>query len=488
MSSSDLNQKQTRQILKRRRQQRAFEAAKASRLQNSWIITAADINSEIRQDLESLRARSRDLARNDSIAKSYFRILKNNVVGKVGIQPRPIARNSQNKLDSNGNKRLKRYFGFWAKRVTPTGLSWMRTQRMVLDYVARDGEALIQFLRGRKYPMGLSLKLIEPDFMDIEFNTDLQNGNVVRSGIEVDEDGVVQAYHVWRYHPLDQSGLHRRANARLRIPAEDLLHVYDPERASQLRGYPWLHSVMADLKQLKEYQFSELVSARVASAKMGFLTRNLEASEAEYSGDEDEDDDDAYSREVEPGVVELLPPGYDFKGFDPQSPNANFKEFSKAVLQKIAASMGISYNSLVSDLEGVNYSSMRQGALQERDMFMNMQSWMAETFCEPVYLEWLKMGMLTGALPFEFSEEKLQKFSAVEWKARRWQWVDPAKELDAIQKSLDNNLDSKINIVAQQGRDYEEILMELQEQRELEARYGVSTDVTQIEEEPDANT
>ena len=52
------------------------------------------------------------------------------------------------------------------------------------------------------------------------------------------------------------------------------------------------------------------------------------------------------------------------------------------------------------NLEWVSYSSIRQGATEERDNLRVIQRFMIQQLAEPVFREWLSMGITKGVLPF----------------------------------------------------------------------------------------
>jgi capsid protein len=108
---------------------------------------------------------------------------------------------------------------------------------------------------------------------------------------------------------------------------------------------------------LHGYREAELVAARVAASKMGFIT----SPDGDGYTEDDLEDTHAPVMSAELGSFEQLPTGMDIKLFDPTHPTSAFSDFHKAVLRGIASGLGVSYASLASDLENVNYSSIRQG-------------------------------------------------------------------------------------------------------------------------------
>ena len=80
------------------------------------------------------------------------------------------------------------------------------------------------------------LAVVEADFLDETFNIpELPNGNRIVMGVELDPDDRPVAYHLWKQHPGDAAFWYIRRE-RVRIPAEEISHIYMSERSSQARG------------------------------------------------------------------------------------------------------------------------------------------------------------------------------------------------------------------------------------------------------------
>ena len=133
----------------------------------------------------------------------------------------------------------------------------------------------------------------------------------------------------------------------------------------------------------------------------------------------------------------------------------------------------MSYTSLANDLEGVSYSSIRQGALEDRDQWKIVQDFLIQHFVEPVYRAFLMSIMENSVI--NIPPSRFDKFAeATVFRARGFQWVDPLKEMNASVVGLQNGLLSMQDIANQQGRDVEEIFDQIQAEKEMAARYGLS--------------
>ena len=174
---------------------------------------------------------------------------------------------------------------------------------------------------------------------------------------------------------------------------------------------------------------------------------------------------------ISTGVFTQLPEGVEFQAYDPQHPTGQYQAFIKTVLRGASSGLGVSYNTLANDLEGVNYSSLRSGVLEERMQCRIKQKFFIQQVCKPIFKEWLNHAMTTGKLPFPKS--KLNKFLEVEWQPRGWSWVDPLKDVQAHKEQLKLGLITRREISATAGRDFEDTLKQLAVEDELASKYNV---------------
>lgn len=461
-------------------QKRGYNAATVNRLTFDWAVSIKSADADIRYSLSRLRARSRELAMNNDYARKYLGMCVTNIVGPAGITFQNKVKDPGGVLDKNVNNSVETAFDEWAKKGSASvcgKLSWIDIQRLVIQSVARDGEVLVRKVRGAGNKYRFALQVIEADLLDENYNLDLGNGNQIRMGVESDKWGRPVAYHVFKNHPGDyMHGTTYDIGRYERIPAEDMVHLFDTVRPGQSRGVPWMHSAMTRLNMLGGYEEAELVAARVGASKMGFFTKNGEGNYDTSAGA----GSDEMLVEAEPGTFETLPEGMDFKPWDPTHPAGNFPFFLKAMLRGVASGLGVAYNSLASDLESVNYSSIRAGSIEERDNWRIRQGWFIEQFCQPVFEGWLDAalinGLLGGAKPLPYS--KFDKFNAPSWKVRGWEWVDPLKDMKANIEAVNSGMATRTQILAEQGLDIEQVFEELAAEKKLATENGLDFTVT----------
>ncbi len=457
-----------------RPERRSIQGALGSRLTADWVTQPLSMDAEMLPGLRTLRARSRDLAVNNDYARRFLNLVKSNVIGPQGILLQNKAREADGSYDKAANTKIEEAWKAWGKKgiCTRCGkLSWVGLQNLVLESAARDGEVLIIKTTDRKNPFGFSLQVLEADYLDENLNREASGGrNAIKGGVEVNSFGQPVAYHLLAAHPGDSGPLVSRRKYR-RLPAGQVIHLFRLERAEQTRGLPWLTTPSYRLKMLDGYEEAELVASRTEASKMGFF---ISPDGEGYTGDDyetDGDPDSAPISEAEPGTFEQLPTGMDFKAWDPQHPVTAFADFEKAILRGIASGLNVSYVDLANDLEGVSYSSIRQGELSARDHYRALQRWFIDNFISEVYREWLWYALLSNEL--RLPAGKLDKFNRPTWLGRGWSWVDPQKEIDANIEAVKHGFKSLSTVVGEQGYDIEDVFDSLAKEKELAREYGL---------------
>jgi len=466
-------------ILKRlgysKMRRRNFSGANTGRLYSSWPSTSYSADAELRNDLRALRARSRELANNNDYAKKFIRMVKTNVIGQNGIRLQSIAKTDNNKPDQLARIKIEEGFDSWSKKgicEISGKYSFRDVQNLVMGSTARDGEVLVRFIRKVDNDFGFALQLLEADHLDDRYNDTRPNGNKVKMGIEYNEWNRPVRYWIHPSHPGDLF-FTQSYGERIPVDANDMLHIFLPIRISQGRGIPWMHAALTRLNMIGAYEEAELVAARMGAAKNGFYYYEKGEGEGEYPGDDTTEEGGQGSpiQEAEAGHYELLPYGLRFKENDPQHPTTAYKDFIKALLRGIASGVDVSYNFLSNDLEGVNYSSIRAGVLDERDVWRDIQAWISEHFHQVVFEKWLEMAILTGAVKLTFRD--FDRWIQTRWQPRGWQWVDPLKDSMSTINEIKAGLKTGSMAAAEKGLDLEETYQQLSYEEELRKKYGI---------------
>ena len=440
---------------------RSYDGATNGPLYRDFTSSLLSADAELNVALSKLRARARNLERNNGHARRYIQLMQDNVVGHQGFNLMVQARNVTNgKLDSSGNSQIKDAWRKYCEKVTADGMmSMVETTRMAVRTWARDGEVFIQEVVGGRRRDSIEWHFVEADMVDETLSeTYRPTGNRIKMGVEIDGFGRPVAYHVLTTHPGDYTWTHRAgAKKYVRVSADKMIHVFVKRRPGQTRGEPPLAPVMNDIKMLGGYREAEITHRRVAASKMGFFEREQKAGPV--SAIADAVDDEELIIEASPGKMKALPEGYSFKAFDANSTHTDYAAFEKQIIRSIATGLGPSYFDMAMDLEDVSYSSIRQGALSDRDFYRGMQVFFINAMQLPMYRRWLELnfGGMNDMISLPLS--KFDKFyNASRFVPRGWEWVDPQKEVKASIEAEKAGYTTKSAIIAEKGGDIVDVI------------------------------
>lgn len=437
-----------------------IDGARTDRFGASWAAIPATPDEQIRLHWRILVARSRDLTINDPYMARYVRACRANIVGH-GPQLRCMVKKASGKEDRRTNDAVSQSWGEWSQEPALCDVteqqSLLSLTLSVVHSMAVDGEAFVRLIDGGPY--GLQLQLIDAVRCPSDYDVDRTGtGTFIRSGIEFNAYGKPVAYH---FTADDGMGDYYGVNglSYTRVPAEHICHVYRKNMADQKRGLPWATPSLYRLKNLKEFEDNAALNARVGAGKMGIITWD------EESGPERPEDAPPISFTAEGGTFAELPAGANLKEFNPAFPDNTYGTFLKTGLRAVSSGMGINYTSLGNDLEGVNFSSIRSGTLEERELFKEDQRLLIEQFMKPVFKRWLAGALLRNAVKDNngyqvLSDKRTAITRAVSFTPRRWDWVDPKSDAIASQKALESGIKSPQEIIRERGRDPEEVVEE----------------------------
>ena len=454
-------------------QVRRFNAAKIDRLSADWLSTEQSLNAELRSDLNRLRSRGRDLVQNNDYAVKFRGMVENNIIGPAGIRLQVRVQDSPGKPDRLANAAIEAAWLDWCAKADITGKQTLRDLcETLVGGLPSDGEFLVRMVVGadarNKY--NFALQVIDVDRIDTTYHTaNGPNGNTVIMGVEVDTYRRPVALHLFAAHPNDGSTSSRQ---RIRIPTDETLHRFRVERAEQMRGIPWMSAGMLSLYHLGNFKLSALLAAEHGANHYGFFTTPDGASPIGAL-----DADNQQVSVSQPGTYDTLPTGTGFVAHESKYPNEVFGPFVKTTLQRIASGWRVAYHSLANDLEGVSYSSIRSGSLEERDRWSSDQQWFVDAFMEPVFMRWLQTALLSGAITMPngsaLPASKFDKFSKHEWQPRRWEWVDPKGDMEAKILAVKAGLMAPQDLAAAMGYDFDDTLAAIAMAQKLAADMGV---------------
>jgi lambda family phage portal protein len=454
-----------RMIAPPRKGTRMYAGARMSRLTSDWQASSGSADSELWSSLVNLRNRSRQLIRDNAYAKRAKLLVVNNVIGG-GIGMEPQVRNADGGLNKRVNAAIERAWDDWCRPDScHTGgvLSFSDFERQAFGQIFEAGEVFPRkhYLRFGESPVPLALELIEAERMadDLTMPTSATTRNY-RMGIERDEFGRATDFWIRKSHPgeFKYASGGDDPNTLIKVPADQMFHLYICDRWPQTRGEPWLHAAMRRLNDMDGYAEAEIIRARAAACRFGII----QSPDSEALPNDQTDPTAQPQFDLEPGMVQRLGPGETWVDSDPSSPNAAADPFMRLLLREVAAGIGVSYASMSMDYSQSNYSSSRLALLDDRDLWRVFQQYFIRSFREPLHRQWLRQAVMSRAIPeidVAAYAANARRFEQVTWQPRGWNWIDPEKEVNSYIAARRAGLMSSAMIVSQtgNGNDLEDI-------------------------------
>lgn len=376
-----------------------YEGARSQKRSfRNWNPFARSADQDTVGDLEDLRARSRDLERNEPHASGIFGTAATSIVGR-GLRPeasidREILQLSDEEAEA-WERRAETLFRVAARRFDITrAQSFGQLQYLVLLSQLISGDVLV-IRRFKQHPsdlLGLKVQIVEADRLSTPQGREIDSGIV--DGVEKDSDGAPVRYWVSSRHPKESLGEPVTWSS---VPAFGAagdplaLHILHRKRPGQTRGVPYLSAVIETLKQIGRFSESELAAAVVASFFTVFtktegsqgLANQTTAADDGVVGPQSKTND----FELAPAAIVDLGPGEDITIANPMRPNSSFDPFVQAMSRQLGMATGIPYEVLVKHFQA-SYSAARAALLEAWRFFRIRRSWIASDFCQPVY-EWV---------------------------------------------------------------------------------------------------
>jgi lambda family phage portal protein len=449
-----------------------YDAAGNGRRAKGWYAPASGPSLASLSGLSTLRNRARHAARNDPYAAAAIDRLVSNMIG-TGITPRPRT------SDPGIRAALIELWEDWTTESDADGLTdFYGLQALVCRVLLEAGECFVR-LRPRLPVDGmavpLQLQLLEPEFVPHEKNG-TNGANSIRAGIEFNPVGKRVAYWMYRHHPHD--GQWNGVNEPVRIPAEQVLHIFEPLRAGQLRGIPTLAPVLARMKSLDDFDDAVLFRQEVANLFAGFIRKPvpedpgvdpMTGMPAAYAAD-----GFTPMTGLEPGSMQELMPGEEVDFSDPPDAGNAYPDFMRQQLQSVASGVGLPYELLTGDLRNVNDRVIRV-VLNEfhRRIEQRQFAIFIHQLCRPIRATWLDSAALSGAIALPEFEARRREYLRTRWAPQGWAYIHPVQDVQAQEMRIKAGLTSRSEVVLRDGYDAELIDEENAADHERERRLGL---------------
>jgi lambda family phage portal protein len=457
---------------------------------SGWNPSVGFAGSSYSDDWDKVAGRARNLDENNGWVNGGLDRRVESVIGeniRLSAQPEHVLLKRDFAWRQDWTADVQARFKVWCNDIQHRNdvrgkLSFGAQARLAYLTYVRDGQVAAEV---RDLDRGISnptaILLIEPERISTPPEMGHMEGPLLRNGIAFDSNGAPIGYWVRSGHPNDPhqgfAGF-RWDYTPVRGPTGKarFLHVFSPRRIEQNVGISKLAEVMLPAKMLDRVDRAE-VNAALKSAIFSLFIRSPGTS----------DDVAAMlapggTKQVDPWITEYvnqrkqkpvfvdgatvnhLFPGEDVVTPERNSPNSNYPDFARFILQKVAGSLGISYPQLSQDWAGINYSSARALLNELWRSFLQDRRFFCQHLLTPMYAAWLEWEVANGTVkvpggPVNFYRNKTAICMA-EWIGPGRGSVDPLKEANA------NNLDtaagrtSAVEHILERGRDPMDVIAE----------------------------
>lgn len=439
---------------------KAFEAARVTRTHKAER-QSRNADSSLQRDAESLRGQARKLDEDHDLVTGIFDRLEERVVGGAGIAVEPLP------LDYAGNIHLafaaqvKDAWAEWSLRPETSGeLTRAQMERLVCRTWLRDGEALAQLLMGKVanfehlHAVPFSLELLEPDYLPWSYNDESKG---ICQGITRDSWRRVKGYNLLKRHPGSALGFSLSVDTKF-VPADRMLHIAYRKRLGQNRGQPLLHAVLTRLADIKDYEESERVAARISAALAMFIKKGStdDYVVAPTTAGKDGQATGARSIPIAPGMVfDGLLPGEDVGMIESNRPSQFVESFRNGQLRAIAAGTRVGYSTATRSYTGT-YSAQRQELVESQLGYDLLQREFIDYWSRKVYRAFIQMGLLSGVLKPPGDVNMDSVYSAV-YQGPVMPWINPVHEATAWRELVAGGFADEAEVARARGRNPQEL-------------------------------
>ena len=405
------------------KEMRRYDAAARGRRTEGWATQGSSADAASARGFGIQRDRARDLVRNNPYAKKAVESWVTNLIGagwsfkakqarrngRQGEQVTAIMRAWMADPQQCDYYGLQNFDGLMAQVVR----CWKESGEVLIRMRAPSAATISRL--GLVVPM--QLQVMEGDWIDEHHDTvgTSTGAGFTKRGIEYDAEGRRSRYWIYNYHP-GEGAVQATTIVSNTVAAEQIIHLFTPERPGMTRGVSCLAPVMMRLKDLGDLLDARLMKEKVAAC--------LSAAVVDLDGTSDQKS--TIGDRLEPGAVVRLGPGQDIRTINP--PGAGeIDRVIKTYLLEIAAGIGITYEELTGDYSGGSFTQGRMGwiGFQRR---LQSDTWqvLAPTVFDRIWTWWATQASAAGIPTTGLSAD---------WTPPKRELFDPQSETSSRRRS-----------------------------------------------------
>jgi len=441
-----------------------WESAETTRLnKHHWSHASGNtINADLRDKLSELWKRVAYEVANNPIIAGMVATHQTDMVGKHG-PTLDVITSDDDRADAYASALEDVWRDWWASPDINGQLSGPDLLAQWVYMLWHTGEFLGQIVTDRsrfnRDPVKARIYSLHPRKLSTPPGA-FSASTRIDLGVETNRTGGPAYY--WIDDSADTAFSLNRENWR-RMASRNVIHQFLVNEPGQLRGIPFIASVLNTCADLREHDYQVLQAAKNA-AKMGII---LTATK---------DDVDTIvvneSVELEGGLMTTAPPGWGAALMDPKQPSTNYVDFRRERMADMGRPANMPVNVVRLDSSKHNFSSARFDAQLYARSNVRLQGWLERNtlnrlLVEVVEREAVLAGELNGERP------KRVEFNWT-WPPPLYRAGDPMKEARAAEIRLRAGISTLSDELAEAGRHFETHLKQLRREAEKARAMGLT--------------
>jgi lambda family phage portal protein len=430
------------------------------------------------QGLQTIRNRGRDIDRNDWTGSSS-RKWATTLIG-IGITPR-----FQRIKDSDRRQVITDLWNDHSEVIDAAGVynAFGLQTLAVLEWFA-GGEVFAR----RRYrrlndnlPVPMQVEVLGAEMVPL-LTADqwpgMPVGNKMRDGIEFDRRLRKTAVWFHKEHPGDGNAIAVGQNDLVRVPIEDVIHMFEPTRAGQRRGVPMAAPVITSIKDLSDYKGNVMTRQKLANMFVAFLTRALPQGDFNATNNVDPLTGQPIQRDaagavvgLQPGIMQELDDGQDVKFSNPPEAGTTYSDYVRTEYLGVASSHGIPYELFSGDIREVSDRTLRVLINEFRRLAESRQWQMViPMFCQRVINWFADAAVLSG----QVSAAEYDDVRRVTHAPHGWAYIHPVQDPQGKKIEVDAGFRSRSSVIGERGDDPEAVDDERKADKDREDKLGLT--------------
>lgn len=427
--------------------------------------------------VDKLRLQARYLDENHDLARSVLNALVAQVVG-TGLLTFPMIKGLNGELMDDVNDQVSKLWADWSKRPEVTWENNLaKVERLACRAWFRDGETFAQLLSGNVTALDhgtavpFSIEQLEADYCPVGLN-DASKG--IRQGVKKNTWGRPNTFYFYKNYPTEGPGdiLLTSGSSSFGVTLQDVkgvvapnvVHLKHTDRVRQTRGASIFASVFTRLDDLKDYEESERVAARIGAAFAFAITKTIDAAPGTTSANFREMD-------IAPGIIaDTLAPGESIESLKNERPDNKITDFRGNQLKAVAGGTNASYSEIAKDFDG-SYSSQRQELVLQARVTKLLRGEFVAAFRAPIYAAFINAAWVAGLIDLR-GADPLTLHDA-EHVGLGTPYIEPKREAEANIATVQAGFKSKTQVILESGDNPREVSRQIEAERTADNAKGL---------------